>query len=94
LWRGDRRGVAQHGAVEGLLQELRLGVMSAHSAEQIITVVTVVTADRPSGVAVALAVVAEALGRPATSPSQRADDTPARPCLADLGYACGSAGVH
>ncbi len=46
------------------------GVMSAHSAEQIITVVTVVTADRPSPVAVALAVVAEVVGRPATSASQ------------------------
>ena len=41
------------------------GVMSAHSAEQIITVVTVVTSDRPSAVAVALAVVSEALRCPA-----------------------------
>ncbi len=46
------------------------GVMSAHSAEQIITVVSVDTSDRPSAVAVALAVVSEALRCPATSPSQ------------------------
>ena len=37
------------------------GVMSAHSAKQIITVVTFEASDRPSTVAVALAVVSEAL---------------------------------
>ena len=40
-------------------------VVTAHTAEQIISVVTVRTADRPSAVTVALAVVAEALGHPA-----------------------------
>jgi hypothetical protein len=50
------------------------GVMSAHSAEQIITVVTVQTSERPSAVAVALAVVSEALRRPAASSSQQADN--------------------
>ena len=44
--------------------------MSAHTAEQIISVVTVQTADRSAAVAVALAVVSEALRRPAASPSR------------------------
>jgi hypothetical protein len=43
------------------------GVTSAHSAGQIITVVTVETSDRASAVAVALAVVSDALGRPVVS---------------------------
>lgn len=48
-------------------------VMSAHMAEQIISVVTVEAAERSSAVAVALAVVSEALKRPArvTSPLRR-----------------------
>ncbi len=45
-------------------------VMSAHSAEHIITVVTVETTDRASAVAVALAVVSQALGRPVVSSGQ------------------------
>ena len=45
-------------------------VVSAHTAEQIITVVTVEAADRSSAVAVALVVVSEALRRPAVSPSR------------------------
>jgi hypothetical protein len=40
-------------------------VVTAHTAEQIISVVTVQAADRPSAVTVALAVVAEALRCPA-----------------------------
>ena len=43
-------------------------VMSAHTAGQIISIVTVQTADRPA--AVALAVVSEALRRPAVSSSR------------------------
>jgi Mrp family chromosome partitioning ATPase len=43
------------------------GVMSAHSAGQIITVVTVESPDHASAVAVALAVVSDALGRPVAS---------------------------
>jgi hypothetical protein len=39
------------------------GVTSAHSAGQIITVVTVESPDRASAVAIALAVVSDALGR-------------------------------
>ena len=45
-------------------------VISAHTAEQIISVVTVETADRSSAAAVALAVVSEALRRPTASPSR------------------------
>ena len=45
-------------------------VVSAHTAWQIISVVTVQTADRSAAVAVALAVVSEALRRPAVSPSR------------------------
>jgi hypothetical protein len=45
-------------------------VVSAHTAGQIISVVTVETSDRSAAVAVALAVVSEALRRPAASPSR------------------------
>jgi hypothetical protein len=44
-------------------------VMSAHTARQIISIVTV-AADRPAAVAVALAVMSEALSRLAASPSR------------------------
>ena len=53
-------------------------VVSAHTAEQIISVVTVETSDRLAAAAVALAVVSEALGRPAVSPILK------RTVLADL----------
>jgi hypothetical protein len=43
-------------------------VVTAHTAEQIISVVTIEAADRPSAVTVALAVVAEALRFPAVPP--------------------------
>jgi hypothetical protein len=43
--------------------------MSAHTAEQIISI-AIRTADRPAAVTVALAVVSEALRRPAASPSR------------------------
>jgi hypothetical protein len=46
-------------------------VVSAHTAGQIISVVTVETADRSAAVAVALAVMSEALRRPVASPSPR-----------------------
>ena len=45
-------------------------VVSAHTAEQIISVVTVEMADRSSAVAVAMAVLSEALRRPAALPSR------------------------
>ena len=58
------------GAAEQAASSRNASVMSAHTAEQIISVVTVQTADRPAAVAVALAVVSEALRRPAASPSR------------------------
>lgn len=45
-------------------------IVSAHTAGHIISVVTVQAADRSAAVAVALAVVSEALRRPAASPSR------------------------
>jgi hypothetical protein len=45
-------------------------VVSAHTAEQIISVVTVQTADSSAAVAVALGVVSDALRRPAVLPSR------------------------
>ena len=44
--------------------------MTAHTAEQIIKVVTVVTIDRSAAVTVAFAVVSETLGCHAVSPSR------------------------
>ena len=57
-------------AAEQAASSRAASVVSAHTAEQIISVVTVQTADRPAAVAVALAVVSEALRRPAASPSR------------------------
>lgn len=48
-------------------------VMSAHTAEKLVSIVTVQAADRPAAVAVALAVVSEALRHPAASCSRRED---------------------
>ena len=45
-------------------------VMSAHTAEKIISIVTVATAGRSSAVAIALAVVSEELRRPVSSSSR------------------------
>jgi hypothetical protein len=45
-------------------------VVSAHTAGKIISVVAVETADRSAAVAVALAVVSEALRRPVALPSR------------------------
>jgi hypothetical protein len=42
-------------------------IVSAHTASQIISIVTVSAADRPAAVAVALAVVSDALKRPVAS---------------------------
>jgi len=42
-------------------------MVSAHTASQIVSVVTVLAADQPAAVAVALAVVADALKRPVAS---------------------------
>ena len=45
-------------------------IVSAHTAGQIISVVTVQAADQPAAVAVALAVVSEALSCPVASPAR------------------------
>jgi hypothetical protein len=45
-------------------------IMSAHTAEKIISIVTVQAVDRPAAVAIALAVVSEALRRRAALPNR------------------------
>jgi hypothetical protein len=57
-------------AAERAASSRNASVVSAHTAGQIISVVTVETANRSAAVAVALAVVSEALRRPAVSPSR------------------------
>ncbi len=57
---GARRAASSRGA----------RIMSVHTAEEIISIVAVETAGRYAAVAVALAVVSEALRRPASSPSR------------------------
>ncbi len=57
-------------AAEQAASNRAASVVSAHTAEQIISVVTVQTTDRSAAVAVALAVVSEALRRQAASPSR------------------------
>jgi hypothetical protein len=52
-------------AVQQAASSKNASVMTAHTAEKIISIVTVQTADRSSALAVALAVVSEALTRPA-----------------------------
>ena len=42
-------------------------IVSAHTASQIVRIVTVLAAEQPAAVAVALAVVSEALNRPVAS---------------------------
>jgi hypothetical protein len=42
-------------------------IVSAHTASQIVSIVTVLAADQPAAVAVALAVVSDALRRPVAS---------------------------
>ena len=57
-------------AAEQAASSRAASVVSAHTAGQIISVVTVLTADRPAAVAVALAVVSDALKRPVASSSR------------------------
>ena len=68
----DELDAAALGAVaaEQAASNRAASVVSAQTAGQIISVVTVQTADRFAAVAVALAVVSEALRRPAASPSR------------------------
>jgi hypothetical protein len=57
-------------AAERAASSRAASIVTAHTAEQIISIVTIQTADRPAAVAVALTVVSEALRRPAASPSR------------------------
>ena len=59
-------------AVNKAASSRNASVVSAHTAEEVICVVCVAVPDRPSAVAVALAVVADALraGDPVRSPSR------------------------
>ena len=45
-------------------------IVSAHTAGQIVSIVTVLAADQPAAVAVALAIVSDALKRPVGSPTR------------------------
>jgi hypothetical protein len=57
---GDLPDPAEFAAAAGQAASARnASVMSAHTAEEIISIVTVQAADRPAAVAVALAVVSE-----------------------------------
>ncbi len=59
---------AEFAAAAGQAASVRAAsVMSAHTADQIISVVTVLAADQPAAVAVALAIVSDALKRPVAS---------------------------
>ena len=57
-------------AAEQAASSRAASVVSAHTADQIISVVTVQTADRSSALAVALAVVPDVLRRPVASSTQ------------------------
>src|SRR5437660_1083268 len=45
-------------------------IVSAHTTDQIVSTVTLLTADQPAAVAVAMAVVSDALGLPVTAPTR------------------------
>jgi hypothetical protein len=54
-------------AAEKAASSRNASIMSAHTASQIVSIVTVLAADQPVAVAVGLAVVADALNRPIAS---------------------------
>jgi hypothetical protein len=54
-------------AAEQVASARAASIVSAYTASQIISIVTVLVADRPAAVAVALAVVSDALKRPVAS---------------------------
>ena len=66
---GDRpRNPAEFAvAAERAASARAASVVSVHTADQIITIVTVLAVDQPAALAVALAVVSEALKRPVAS---------------------------
>jgi hypothetical protein len=57
-------------AAEQAASARSVSIMSAHTAEKIIGIVTAQAVDRPAAVAIALAVISEALRRPAVLPSR------------------------
>jgi hypothetical protein len=65
---GDRPNPAEFAvAAEQAASGRGASIVSAHTASQIISILTVLAADQPAAVAVALAVVSDALKRPAAS---------------------------
>ena len=68
---GDHPNPAEFAvAAEQAASTRTASIVSAHTASQIISTVTVLTADQPAAVTVALAVVSEALRRPVPSPAR------------------------
>ena len=65
---GDHPDLAEFAvAAEQAASARAASIVSAHTASQIVSKVTVLTADQPAAVAVALAVVSDALKRPAAA---------------------------
>jgi hypothetical protein len=65
---GDHPNPAEFAAAaEQAASAMAASIVSAHTASQIVSVVTVLAADQPAAVAVALAVVSDALKRPIAS---------------------------
>jgi hypothetical protein len=65
---GDHPNPAEFAAAaEQAASAKAASIVSAHTASQIISTVTILAADQPAAVAVALAVVSDALKRPAAS---------------------------
>ena len=65
---GDHPNPAEFAAAAGPAASARAAsIVTAHTASQIVSIVTVRAADQPAAVAVALAVVAGALKRPAAA---------------------------
>jgi hypothetical protein len=65
---GDHPNPAESAvAAERAASARAASIVSAHTASQIVSIVTVLAADQPAAVAVALAVVSDALRRPVAS---------------------------
>ena len=65
---GDHPNPAEFAvAAERAASARAASIVSAHTASQIVSIVTVLAADQPAAVAVALAVVSDALRRPVAS---------------------------
>jgi hypothetical protein len=65
---GDHPDPAEFAVAAGQAASARAAsIVTAHTASQIVSVVTVLAADQPAAVAVALAVISDALSRPAAA---------------------------